>query len=186
MKYSAIHSRSMSLVALLCALGLIHEAFVLAGVQKRSDVRTGNFMRVNYCDLVGNPNAYDGKTVTVGATYRYGFEWQELFCVQCRDQGKTWLEFDPDSMAAIRRALNKAPRNQGTLNARFYGVFRSAQGPYGDGGYTYRFDLNFVEGVEIVSKSGGSPESLSANEQKKLCGGAGEKSSQDSSGKSSR
>ncbi len=34
--------------------------------------------------------------VNVRATYRYGFEWQELYCLDCKDKGKAWLEVPLD------------------------------------------------------------------------------------------
>jgi hypothetical protein len=126
---------------------------------------------VSYCELVRYPKEYDGKIVAVRATYRYGFEWQELLCIKCRDQRKTWLEFEAEPASGVRRALGKAPRHQGTLNATFYGTFRGTKGPYGDGGYVFRFDVKFIKGVEIVSKDGWAPEHLSASEQQKLCQG---------------
>jgi hypothetical protein len=51
---------------------------------------------LRFCDLVRNPAEYNGKTVTVRATYRYGFEWEELYCLDCLDKGKAWLEVPSD------------------------------------------------------------------------------------------
>jgi hypothetical protein len=64
---------------------------------------------VTFCDLVRNPDKYDGQEVSVRTTYRYGFEWQELYCLDCKDTGKAWLEvpFDLDDAAIrpLRRCL---------------------------------------------------------------------------------
>jgi hypothetical protein len=69
---------------------------------------------VTFCDLVRNPDKYDGHEVSVRATYRYGFEWQELYCLDCKDKGKAWLEapFDLDDAAIrpLRRCLLLIPR----------------------------------------------------------------------------
>ena len=69
---------------------------------------------VTFCDLVRNPDKYDGQEVSVRATYRYGFEWQELYCLDCKDKGKAWLEvpFDLDDAAIwpLRRCLLLIPR----------------------------------------------------------------------------
>lgn len=129
------------------------------------------FTPVSYCDLVRHPKEHDGKQVAVWATYRYGFEWQEMYCVKCRDEGKTWLEFEEETAPAVRHALGRAPRYQGTLNATFYGTFHGTKGPYGDGAYPFRFDVKSVEAVDLVSRAGWPPQSLSASEQQRLCQG---------------
>jgi hypothetical protein len=117
---------------------------------------------VAYCDLVTNPDKYDGKEVTVHATYRYGFEWQEIFCMECRKIAKTWLEFDEELKSDFKSKLKKFPRDQGTVNAIFTGTFHSSKGPYGDGGYRFRFDVRTISSVEVVSKEGRDPEHLPA------------------------
>jgi len=52
--------------------------------------------QVSFCDLLRNPDTYDGKEVTVRATYRYGFERQQLYCLECIDKGRAWLELPDD------------------------------------------------------------------------------------------
>ena len=51
-----------------------------------------HFSKVDYCDLIRHASDYDGKAVAVKATYRYGFEWQELYCVGCAAPSKIWLD----------------------------------------------------------------------------------------------
>lgn len=126
---------------------------------------------VAHCDLVMNPDRYDGKEVTVLATYRYGFEWQELLCLECRKVGKTWLEFDDDLEAKSKSELKKFPKGQGTVNAVFTGTFQSSKGSYGDGGYRFQLRVREISGAKVVSKSGWAPEHLSPNARKKVCGG---------------
>lgn len=126
-------------------------------------------MLVDYCELLRSPAEFDGKRVTVKATYRYGFEWQELFCFPCRDIGKTWLEIDDDLISAkSRRVLKKLPNDEGTVSAIFTGTFESSKGPFGDGGYRFRFTLDEIEQAQLVSRSGffDFPEKV----QKKICG----------------
>lgn len=125
---------------------------------------------VAYCDLVNNPEKYDGKEVTVRAIYRYGFEWQEIFCLECRKVGKTWLEFDDDAAAQYKAALKKFPKHQGTVNAVITGIFQSSKGPFGDGGYRFRFVVKGINSVEVITKSGWDPEHLPSTSRKKVCG----------------
>lgn len=130
-----------------------------------------NPMTVEYCALVRNPEKYDGKEVTVRATYRYGFEWEEMFCLDCRDKGKTWLEIDDDEVTAkSRKILKKFPKDAGTVNAVFTGTFESSKGPFGDGGYRFRFVLKSISQAEVVTKSGWDPEQLPTDMRKKVCG----------------
>jgi len=124
---------------------------------------------VSYCDLVAEPEAYDGKEVTVRASYRYGFEWQELFCQKCRGTGKTWVEFDEGAAAEYKAALKKFPKHQGTVNAVFTGTFHSSKRRYGDGGYRFQFVVTGIRNPDVVSKTGAAPEYLSRDSQKRLC-----------------
>ena len=125
---------------------------------------------VAFCDLVANPDKYDGKEVTVRATYRYGFEWQEIFCMECRKIAKTWLEFDEGLKSEFKATLKKFPRDQGTVNGIFTGTFHSSKGPYGDGGYRFRFDVKAISRIEVVSKEGWDPAHLPAESRKRVCG----------------
>jgi len=130
-----------------------------------------DYMAVRYCDLVQNPQKHDGKNVAVHATYRYGRGWQELFGMKCRDRGKTWVEFVSENDEKINRFLRKTPRDQGTLNATFYGKFNSTDVPYGDSGYVFKIVVELVKDIKIVSKNGGEPNRLSNKKQKKICHG---------------
>jgi hypothetical protein len=110
---------------------------------------------VSYCDLVSNPEKFEGKEVTVRASYRYGFEWQELFCLECRKVGKTWLEFGDDFTHESRVGLKRFPKSQGTINAVFTGIFHSSKGSYGDGSYRFQLMLRVITHAELVSENGG-------------------------------
>jgi hypothetical protein len=127
---------------------------------------------VEYCDLVKNPETYDGKEVRLRATYRYGFEWQELFCLACREIGKTWLEFDEELSAKMTARLRKFPKDQGTINGVFSGVFHSSKGPWGQGEYRFQLLVREITSPEVVSRSGWAPDHLRPNERKKVCGAA--------------
>jgi len=51
---------------------------------------------VAFCQLLRNPDSYDGKEVRFRATYRYGFEASEFFDPGCFGDEKftNWVEFD--------------------------------------------------------------------------------------------
>lgn len=124
---------------------------------------------ISFCDLLRNPEKYDGKQVTVYATYRYGFEWQEMYCLGCRDLGKMWLEFG-ELTKKSQKILKRFPKDNGTINAIFIGEFESSKGPFGDGGYKYRFVLKDIKNAEFVTKSSAVPEQLTDNMRKNICG----------------
>jgi hypothetical protein len=147
--------------------------YAIAG--DRDLINLAGYIPVQYCELVQHWNEYDGKNVAIRASYRYGFEWREIFGMKCLEQ-ITWAEFEPESDSAeksIDRAMRKIPRQQGTINATFYGTFKGTKGHrYGHlGGYAFGFDVKFIEDVEVVSKDDLIPPKLSVKEQNKLCQG---------------
>lgn len=125
--------------------------------------------RVSFCDLIKEPDKFDGRTVTLKASYRYGFEWQELFCVSCRGAARVWLDLGEEPSKTLARGLRRLPKHLGTVNGTFTGVFRGKASAYGDGGYKFQLDLSALTGVDVVSKSGAVPESLTTAERKRLC-----------------
>jgi hypothetical protein len=47
---------------------------------------------VRLCDVLKNPNQYEGKELIISAGFRVGYEWQALVCydctsTECNDQG---------------------------------------------------------------------------------------------------
>ena len=48
---------------------------------------------VGLCELLSNYNEYEGQEVEVSASYRFGFEYSQLFCLKCV-KTKIWVEFD--------------------------------------------------------------------------------------------
>ena len=149
-------------------LGLILLPFLWQAVLGQENK---NLMSVEYCELVKNPEKYDGKEVTVRATYRYGFEWSEIFCLDCRDIGKTWLEIG-DVTKKSEKTLKKFPKDDGTINALFTGKFESSKGSYGDGGYRFRFVLKEISQAKLLTKSGADPKQLPDDTRKKVCAAA--------------
>lgn len=133
----------------------------------------GAYLPVAYCDLIERPAEFDGKRIAVFASYRYGYEWQEIYLLTCREGGKTWLEFPSEPPKEMKRAFRMTPKSQGTLNGTFAGVFHSKPGAFGDGGYKFQLALETVTDVRVVSSSGGAPETLKEAERKRLARPAG-------------
>jgi hypothetical protein len=154
---------------MLACLSLTFPSWITASTQRESKQEMEGYTQVSYCDLIRNLKEYEHKRVAVSASYRYGFEWAELFCMRCGGQGKTWLEVAEKNANAFHRALRKAPRDDGIINATFYGILDGSNGPYGDGGYSYRFDVELVKDVEVVYRDGRAPDLLPADVQKRLC-----------------
>jgi hypothetical protein len=124
-------------------------------------------LKTSYCELVRNPDKYNGQEVTLHATYSYGLEGQDLLCLECRDAGHTWLEIDKDKFPKIKSALKKMPKDAGIVNADFTGMFVSSRGPYGDGRYRFKFVATAINNIEVVYK-GLPPPNLYL--RRKMCG----------------
>lgn len=112
---------------------------------------------VEFCQLVENPAKYDGARISVIAVYSYGYEWQELTCMECRSKGKTWLTFHPEAIDKVRKQLKKAPRHQGIISGRFTGVFHGTGGPYGDGSFKYEFEVEGIFGIRTLARDWKTP-----------------------------
>ncbi len=47
---------------------------------------------LKFCELLRNPKLYDGQLVKVRATLHYGFDWSDLYCLDCRNKGLACLD----------------------------------------------------------------------------------------------
>lgn len=127
--------------------------------------------QVRFCDLLRSPETYNGKQVTIRATYRYGFEWQQLYCLDCLEQGKAWLELPSDLDDGSLQALKHAPKYAGIVNITVRGMFRSG-GSFGHlNGYRYELVAEKVTNVTVVLKGMKGPLEERKAEQKWACGG---------------
>lgn len=123
---------------------------------------------IDFCDLVRNPDKFDGKEVTVRASFRWGFEWQEIFCLNCIDVGSTRLEIaETFTTPVTMKILKKLPKNNGTVNAVFTGTFKNE----GSMSSRYKFYLTDISEVKVIFKWGGHTANLPEKEKQKLCGG---------------
>jgi len=140
---------------------------VVGGVRPQSSVA--------FCDLLRNPAQYDGKEVRVRATYRYGFEWSQLYCIDCIDKGKAWLKFSDNLDEASQRSLRKLPKGAGIANLTVQGVFSSV-GTFGhSNGYRYQILASKISDVSVIQKGMQAPEMEQKAENRWACGGTNPK-----------
>ena len=76
-----------------------------------------------------NPEKYNGKEVTVRATWSKGPEWSALYCLGCPDKSSVWLDVRTELDDASKKALRQVPM-PATANLTVQGVFMSG-GLYG-------------------------------------------------------
>lgn len=129
---------------------------------------------VTFCDLVRNPEKYNGQEVRVRATYRYGFEWSELYCLDCLDKGKAWLDLVAVDGAA-ERTFRRLPKGAGIVNLTVQGVFVSGETYGHQNGYRYQITPNKITDVKVVQKGMKSRTEEERTEKQWACGGTNPK-----------
>ena len=128
-----------------------------------------------FCDLIRSAEKYNGKEVTVRATYRYGFEWSELYCLDCLDHGKAWLEMPVTLKDTSDSSLKKMPKDAGIVNLTVQGVFLSG-GTFGhSNAYRFKIEPTKISNVVVLQKGMKSPEKEKIVEKRYACGGANPK-----------
>ena len=128
-----------------------------------------------FCDLIRSPDKYNGKEVTIRATYRYGFEWSELYCLDCLDQGKAWLDMPTALEDTSAKSLKKMPKGSGIVNLTVQGVFVSG-GTFGhSNAYRYKIEPIKISDVAVLQKGMKSPEEEQNVEKRCACGGTNPK-----------
>lgn len=118
---------------------------------------------------------YNGKEVTVRATYKYGFEWHTLYCLDCLDKGKAWLELPVDLDGASVKALKRAPNGAGTVNLTVQGLFMSGAHYGQENMYRYKFVAHKVSNVVVVIRGMKPLEEEEKAEKRWACGGTNPK-----------
>jgi hypothetical protein len=127
-----------------------------------------------FCDLLRNPEKYNGKEVTVRATWSKGPEWSALYCLGCPDKSSVWLDVRTELDDASKKALRQVPM-PATANLTVQGVFMSG-GLYGHRNqYQYQLVARKVNDAAIVWS--GAPFTAEEKETVKQwgCGGANPK-----------
>jgi hypothetical protein len=127
------------------------------------------------CDLIRNPEKYNGKEVTIRATYRYGFEWSELYCLNCLGQGKAWLAMPTALQETSARSLKRMPKGAGIVNVTVQGVFISGRTFGHSNAYRYKIEPSKISDVVVLQKGMKSPEEEKSIEKRCACGGTNPK-----------
>jgi len=127
------------------------------------------------CEVLRDSEFYNGKQVTVRATFRLGRKQSQLYCMACIDGGRVWMRELLPARGEVAPGLKKLndlilENEKGiTVNGIFTGTFRGA-GQYGRlGAFTYQIDVQEVGEIEFVSATGIDPEDLSKEIMKKVC-----------------
>jgi hypothetical protein len=128
-----------------------------------------------FCDLLRNPEKYNGKEVTVRATWRYGFEWSQFYCIDCSLKEMTWLDVSSELDDESTKALKRIPKGAGIVNITVQGTFRSG-GHFGHlDGYPYEFIARKLSRITIVSKGMKGIKEEEEAERRWACGGSNPK-----------
>jgi hypothetical protein len=130
---------------------------------------------VKFCDLLRDPEKYNGQKVKLRATFRYGFEWQQLYCLDCLDKGTAWLELPNNLDDESEKAFKKMPKGAGIVNLTVMGTFHVG-GSYGHmNGYHYELIAQEIRDVAIIQKGMRDTATETKAEQKWACGGSSPK-----------
>ena len=130
---------------------------------------------VKFCDLLRNPEKYRDQQVKVRATFRYGFEWQQLYCLDCLDKGRAWLWLPDEMDDESTRTFKKMPKGAGMVNLTVVGVLHFG-GSYGHrNGYRYELIAQEIRDVAVIRKGTKGPATESKLEQLWACGGTNPK-----------
>jgi len=137
-----------------------------------SDLRTAEAPQaVSLSQLVESPKQFDGKRVSVNATYRVAFETAEIYCLSSLHAGHVWVTFEdsPGGNAAVSKLRRSLKNGEGSANAQFTGFFRGP-GNYGHlGTYRFQFTVTSVTKVEQIDRSGNIPDALPPEVKQEVC-----------------
>jgi len=126
---------------------------------------------VPYCSLVSSPGTYAGQEVRVVGVYRTGFEWSQLYSLQCPDAGSAWVEWngyhrcseDPRPKELI------FPASEGTFGLVARGKLEGGQGGFGHlGAYNFQLTIDCVERIQILDERSYHPGALTPDMRRKI------------------
>lgn len=137
---------------LIVSLGILLLACCCSARAQQSEVP---IREVSYCDLAKTPQIFSGERIRVRAIYKYGFELQQLDPPVCCPEhgGKIWVEIEPSELKGNSLALfRRFPKGMGLVLVTLVGTFESG-GPYGDGAYHFKFNVDQIEKLEAKAKA---------------------------------
>jgi hypothetical protein len=122
---------------------------------------------VTVCEAIARGSRPQHPEATIRGTYRYGFEWQELYCLGCYPEGRIWVEWRGD--ARVKNMLERLPKHAGTANVLVTGRFVTG-GRYGHmGAYQAKLEDAIPIELEAVERSGAVPSALSQRDRGRVC-----------------
>jgi hypothetical protein len=150
--------RTVTIIAAACISTL------LTGMLSRAVAQNRQYATVSYCDLMRKPEEYSGKVVRVSAIYRYGFEWSELYCLECIGEARTWVDLDESFASSTKAKVRKKIGPHGamgrTVRVIMIGRF-NVGGGYGHmGAYRFRLLVDHLENAEVILNDSPSPNAL--------------------------
>jgi len=137
----------------------------------RSTPQDDEYATVSYCDLVRNAERYNGKLIRVSAIYRYGFEWSELYCLECVSEARTWVDVDESFASSTKSGVRKKIGDHGFKGrtVRVIMVGRFDVGGYGHmGAYRSRLLVSRLEKADVVLNESPVPNALPKKLLKKV------------------
>jgi hypothetical protein len=125
------------------------------------------YKEVNFCDLARQPETYRGRTIKVTAVYRYGFEWSELYCLECLNSDRIWVDFD-DSSSTSQKRISPHGSIGRTVQVVLIGRIDDGGGYGHMGAYRFRLLVNQVVKSKVLLNDSPSPNSLPIKVVKKM------------------
>ena len=140
--------RKTTTIAFAASLSLL-----LTGTLSRARAQNREYPTVSYCELMRSPEQYRGKVIRVSAIYQYGFEWSTLFCHECPNEAKTWVDLDESFVSSRKRNLRKKIGPHGVKGRTVWVtmVGRFDEGGYGHmGAYRFRLMVDRLEAAKVI------------------------------------
>ena len=131
--------------------------------------------RIAVCDLLRNSDKFNGKVVTVRGTWRYGYEWSQLYCLDCLDKGRVWLESSDEMDDASAKLLKHIPKGSRIVNLTVQGIFMTGSSYGHMNGYRHQLLMRKVSDLVVLQKGMKSVEEEKKTEKKWACGGTNPK-----------